>query len=107
MSLGYNLTWREFDNSNFNTAAYSTTNHSAQVTLGLPITETDTVSALFGIDSNEILTFPGSTPQSIIDYIDALNQSTFHAWRATTGVGARHPQRLLHPDARHLPARLG
>ena len=81
MSLGYNLTWREFDNSNFNTAAYSTTNHSAQATLGLPITETDTVSALFGIDSNQILTFPGSTPQSIITYIDALNQSTFHAWR--------------------------
>jgi outer membrane protein insertion porin family len=82
MSLGYNLTWREFDNSNFNTAVYSTTNRSAQVTLGLPITENDTISALFGVDSNQIFTFPGSTPQSIIDYVDALDQRTFHAWRA-------------------------
>jgi len=81
MSLGYNLTWREFDNSNFNTAVYSTTNRSAQVTLGLPITENDTISALFGVDSNQIYTFPGSTPQSIIDYVDALGQRTFHAWR--------------------------
>jgi len=82
MSLGYNLTWREFDNSNFNTAVYSTTSRSAQVTLGLPITENDTISALFGVDSNQIYTFPGSTPTSIIDYVDALDQRTFHAWRA-------------------------
>jgi outer membrane protein insertion porin family len=81
MSLGYNLTWREFDNSNFNTAQYSTTNRSAQLVAGLPITENDTVSAQFGVDSNEIFTFPGSTPQSIVDYISALDQRTFHAWR--------------------------
>jgi outer membrane protein insertion porin family len=81
LSLGYNLSWREFQNSNFNTASFSSTNRSAQVTLGLPITENDTVSALFGVDSNQIFTFPGSTPQSIIDYIDALDARTFHAWR--------------------------
>lgn len=81
MSLGYNLWWREFDNSNFNTASYSTTSGAAQVVLGLPITENDTVSALFGIDSNQINTFRGSTPPSIIDYIDALGTRTFHAWR--------------------------
>ncbi|MEO6264328.1 MAG: outer membrane protein assembly factor BamA [Luteimonas sp.] len=81
MSLGYNLTWREFDNSNFNTASYSTTSRAAQVVLGLPITENDTVTALFGIDSNQIFTFRGSTPPSIVDYIDALDQRTFYAWR--------------------------
>jgi outer membrane protein insertion porin family len=81
MSLGYNVSWREFDNSNFNTASYSTTSRSAQVSLGLPLTETDTVSAIFGIDSNQIFTFAGSTPQSIVDYIDALGKNTFHAWR--------------------------
>ncbi len=85
MSLGYNLWWREFDYSDFNTAQYSTTSAAAQGVLGLPITENDTVSLLFGIDSNEILTFPGSTPQSIIDYIDAVGQRTFHAWRAELG----------------------
>jgi outer membrane protein insertion porin family len=81
MSLGYNLTWREFDNSDFNTAAFSTTNRSGSVTLGLPITESDTISALVGIDSNEIFTFPGTTPASIVNYIDALGEHTFHAWR--------------------------
>ena len=53
--------------------------------LGLPITENDTVSLLFGIDTNEILTFAGSTPQTIIDYIDAVGQRTFHAWRTEVG----------------------
>ena len=85
MSLGYNLWWREFDYSDFNTAQYSTTSAAAQGILGLPITENDTVSLLFGVDSNEILTFGGSTPQSIIDYIDAVGQRTFHAWRTELG----------------------
>ncbi|HEX7803028.1 MAG TPA: outer membrane protein assembly factor BamA [Pseudoxanthomonas sp.] len=85
MSLGYNLWWREFDYSSFNTAQYSTTSAAAQGVLGLPITENDTVSLLFGIDTNEILTFRGSTPDSIIDYIDAVGTRTFHAWRTELG----------------------
>jgi outer membrane protein insertion porin family len=82
LQLGYNLWWREFDNSEFNTAQYSSTSAAAQTILGLPITETDSVSALFGVDRNQIFAFPGSTPQSIVDYIDAIGQRTFHAWRA-------------------------
>ena len=31
---------------------------------------------------------------AIIDYIDALGQRTFHAWRTRAGLGARHAQRL-------------
>jgi outer membrane protein insertion porin family len=85
LSLGYNVWWREFDNSNFNTASYNTTSGAAQVVLGLPITESDTVTALFGIDSNEIQAYPGSTPPSIINYLKALDHTTFHAWRAQLG----------------------
>ena len=81
MSLGYNLWWRELDNSEFNIASYSSTSGAAQVILGLPISETNSVSALFGIDSNEIHTFGGSTPKPIVDYIKALDTRTFHAWR--------------------------
>jgi len=81
MSLGYNLWWREFDYSNFNVAQYSTNSGAAQVVMGLPITEWDTVSALFGVDSNEIFAFPGSTPPEIIDYINAVGNRTFHTWR--------------------------
>ena len=85
LSLGYNLWWREFDYSSFNTAQYSTTSAAAQGVLGLPITENDTVSLLFGVDTNEILTFAGSTPASIIDYINAVGNRTFHAWRTELG----------------------
>ena len=85
MSLGYNLSWREFNNSNFNTASYSTTSRQAQVVAGLPITEFDTVSAAFSIDSNQIFAYPGSTPQQIVDYIDAVGRRTFHAWRGELG----------------------
>lgn len=81
MSLGYNVWYREFDNSNFNTAAYNTTSGAAQVVLGLPITENDTVSAMFGIDSNQIQAYPGVSPPSFTDYLDALDHRTFHAWR--------------------------
>ena len=82
LQLGYNLWWREFDNSEFNTAQYSSTSAAMQTILGLPITETDSVSALLGIDRNQIFAFQGSTPQSIVDYIDAFGSRTFHAWRA-------------------------
>jgi outer membrane protein insertion porin family len=85
LSLGYNLWWRELDYSDFNTAQYNSTNAAAQAVLGLPITENSTVSLLFGIDSNQIQTYPGSTPQSIIDYVNAVGQNTFHAWRSELG----------------------
>jgi outer membrane protein insertion porin family len=81
LSLGYNLNWSEFDYSNFNVAQYSTNSGAAQVVMGLPISEWDSVSALFGIDSNEILAFQGSTPDAIVDYINAIGNRTFHAWR--------------------------
>jgi len=85
VSLGYNLWWREFDNSNFNTASYSTTSAAGQMVLGLPITENDTVTAMLGIDRNQIYAYSGSSPQSIVDYIDALDTRTFHAWRTELG----------------------
>jgi outer membrane protein insertion porin family len=85
LSLGYNMWWREFDNSDFNTARFSTTSAAAQAVLGLPITENDSVSLVFGIDRNQIFTSDGSSPQSLVDYIDAIGQRTFHSWRAEIG----------------------
>jgi len=85
LSLGYNLWWRELDYSDFNTAQYNSTNAAAQTVLGLPITENSSISLLFGIDSNQIQTYYGSTPQSIIDYVNAVGQRTFHAWRTELG----------------------
>lgn len=97
LSLGYNLWWRELDYSDFNTAQYSTNSGAAQAVFGLPITETDTVTAMLGIDTNEILVFPGSTPQSIVDYVNALNRNTFHAWRGEIGWGRNSLDSFLTP----------
>lgn len=87
MSLGYNLWWREFDYSRFNVASYSTNSGSFQVFMGLPLSESDSISLMVGLDSNEILAFEGSTPQPLVDYVNAVGQRTFHSWRAQVGWG--------------------
>lgn len=85
VSLGYNLWWREFDNSEFNTAQYSSTSAAGQFFFGVPISEHDSFSLLFGLDRNEIHAWRGATPDSIVDYIDAFGSRTFHAWRTELG----------------------
>ncbi|MEO5628223.1 MAG: outer membrane protein assembly factor BamA [Thermomonas sp.] len=85
MSLGYNLNWREFDYSNFNVAQYSTTSGAFQVFMGLPLSESDSVSLMVGIDSNEILALAGSTPPPLVDYISAVGNRTFHTLRTQAG----------------------
>ena len=87
LSLGYNLWWREFDYSSFNVAQYSTNSGAAQVFTTLPLSENDSVSLMFGIDTNEILAFEGSTPTPLVDYVSAVGNRTFHAWRAQVGWG--------------------
>ena len=87
LSLGYNLWWREFDYSSFNVAQYSTNSGAAQMFMGLPLSENDSISLMFGIDTNEILAFEGSTPPPLVDYINAIGQRTFHSWRAQVGWG--------------------
>ncbi len=87
LSLGYNFWWREFDYSSFNVAQYSTNSGAAQVFMGLPLSETDSISLMVGIDSNEILAFPGSTPPPLVDYISAVGNRTFHSVRTQVGWG--------------------
>ncbi|MFC6841463.1 outer membrane protein assembly factor BamA [Xanthomonas theicola] len=85
VSLGYNISYRKLDYSDFGTAQYNSKNGAAQAIFGVPITENDTVSLMFGIDSNQITTYENFTPKAIIDYIDAIGQRTFHAWRSELG----------------------
>ncbi len=87
LSLGYNLWWREFDYSNFNVAQYSTNSGAFQTFMSLPLSESDSISLMLGIDKNQILAFEGSTPQPLVDYVNAVGQRTFHAWRAQIGWG--------------------
>ena len=81
VSVGYNLTYYELDQSNFNIATYYADRGSARAIFGLPLSETDSVGLSFGIDYNTIRPVEGYTAQPIVDYIDALGQRTFHAWR--------------------------
>lgn len=87
LSLGYNLWWREFDYSSFNVAQYSTNSGAFQVFMGLPLSESDSISLMVGLDSNEILAFEGSTPPPMVDYVNAIGQRTFHSWRAQVSWG--------------------
>src|SRR3546814_5814446 len=97
LSLGYNLWWREFDNSEFNTAQYSSTSPAGQMVLGVPITESDSVSVLFGIDRYEINTFRGFTPDRIVNYIDALDPTPFHSWSSGLPWARDTPNDFLQP----------
>ncbi len=81
ISLGYNLIYRELDQGQANVASFTTDNGAIQAVFGLPLTETDTIGLVLGLDRNQIDTFVGSTPDPFINYIDALGKRTFNAWR--------------------------
>ena len=85
VSLGYSLGYQKLNYSNFNAAQYNSKRVFGQSIFGVPITENDTLSLMLGVDSNQITTYPGYTPQSIIDYINAVGKHTFHAWRTELG----------------------
>ena len=85
VSLGYNLGFQKLNFSNFNAAQYNSKRVYAQTLFGVPISEDDSISLMLGVDSNEITTYPGYTPESIMNYIDAVGEHTFHAWRTEFG----------------------
>jgi len=82
ISVGYGLFYTEFNNSNFNTAQYSSNSHGGTVTFGVPITETDSIGLTLGADSKQIETIPGLTPDVIIDYLNDVDHDTFRTLRA-------------------------
>ncbi|RMH91136.1 outer membrane protein assembly factor BamA [Lysobacter pythonis] len=99
VSLGYNLWWSEFNFSNFNVAQYSTNAGAAQAFFGVPITEYDTVSLMLGIDSKKVTAISGSTPEVIIDYINAVGNRTFHSWRTQLAYARDTRNDALRPSA--------
>jgi outer membrane protein insertion porin family len=81
VSLGYNLSYREQSYDDFNVANYNSDSGLISAVFGVPLTETDTVGVSLGVDYNTIQIFEGSTPQVLVDYINALDRRTFHSWR--------------------------
>jgi outer membrane protein insertion porin family len=112
VSLGYNVMYRELDSGNRNVANFTSDNGALQAIFGVPLSETDSIGLLIGIDRNQIRLMDGRcppnsvpapldpddrvpgvrycnpgdvpvvSPQPFIDYLDALNRRTLNAWRA-------------------------
>jgi outer membrane protein insertion porin family len=82
VSVGYGMFYSKFNNANFNTAQYSNDSYGGSLTFGVPITETDTVGLTVGVDTKKIQTIVGTTPQVLVDYLDAVGHFTFKTWSA-------------------------
>ncbi|WP_034211865.1 outer membrane protein assembly factor BamA [Arenimonas metalli] len=75
VSLGYNLSYSDYSYSNrdANLAQFDNAVAAGEVILGIPLTETDSISMSLGIDRNQISTDDFATPPLLIDYlVDAL-----------------------------------
>jgi outer membrane protein insertion porin family len=85
VSLGYTLSYRELDQGEANIANYTSDIASGSVIMGIPLTETDTLSLNMGLSRNQIGTFPGITPPEIIDFINEVGKRTFSTWGLQAG----------------------
>jgi len=82
ISLGYNLAYSENDFSDFNIASYQTDNASFEAVFGLPLSETDSISASIGIDKVDLTAVDGSTPPELVDYlVETLGDRARFAFR--------------------------
>ncbi len=129
ISLGYNVYYRELDAADQNVASFASDSAAFQAVLGLPLSETDSVGLIFGIDRNQVLlidgrcpagTVPSSSippnteipegtvicdpfapqsPQPFIDYLDALDRRTFNAWRTELSWARDSRNAFFNPTA--------
>lgn len=72
VSLGYNLSFSNYDQGDSNTARYTSKNLNAEALLGIPLSETDSVQFVLGYDKIDLTTTFGSTPKPLIDYLDEI-----------------------------------
>lgn len=83
ISLGYNASVRNLDQSQANIANYSTDTAAFSTFVGIPVGETDGVQLQLGLNKTEINVFEGYTPPNIIRYITDLDRRTIHTWNLT------------------------
>jgi outer membrane protein insertion porin family len=104
LSVGYNASYRELDFEEQNLVQYTSDTAAFNTYVGLPLTETDTLSLSAGIDSTKINAIPGLTPDFIFDYLlrvaaegGNIEQRTFHAWRMEAGWSRDSRNRFFNP----------
>lgn len=103
VSLGYNLILRELDQGDANIANYTSDNGALQAVFGIPLTETDSIGILFGIDRNQVNLFDSRCPQGTINTPPPIDdEGTLPplppgviGYCDLTGLGAATPQPLI------------
>ncbi|MGN6313992.1 MAG: outer membrane protein assembly factor BamA [Rhodanobacteraceae bacterium] len=76
ISLGYNLSYLELNQQQENIASYLSNDASFSTTLGLPITETNSINVGLGYSKNQLELIPGFTPQIFFDQVDQIGHRT-------------------------------
>ncbi|HEX7340500.1 MAG TPA: outer membrane protein assembly factor BamA [Rhodanobacteraceae bacterium] len=84
ISVGYNLTYSKTDFGNSDYANFENSTKAFSMFLGFPLSETDRVTAGLGVESNRVNLYPGYSPQSYVDYQNALGNRTSHSWTFNT-----------------------
>ncbi|MFT3806776.1 outer membrane protein assembly factor BamA [Arenimonas sp.] len=73
ISVGYGLSYSDYDTSTTTTARYSAGNAAGEVSFGIPLSENTSISTAFGIYRNQITTTDGLTPLPVVYYlVDSL-----------------------------------
>jgi outer membrane protein insertion porin family len=69
VSLGYNVSYSDYDQGQTATARYTASNASGEAVLGIPLSEATSITTSLGISRNQITTTDGRTPEQLIDYL--------------------------------------
>jgi outer membrane protein insertion porin family len=70
VSVGYNLSYSDYDSSTTSTARYGAGNAAGEAVFGVPLSENTSITAALGIYRNEITVYDGTTPPQVIEYLD-------------------------------------
>ena len=108
VGLGYDLSYSKLNQQQANLANYLSNTVAFSTYIGLPVSESDTVNLQLGASKTKIIpgfsdvlrdqngnpildqngnpsaTIVYTSPQPLVDYINALNHYTFHEWSLTT-----------------------
>jgi outer membrane protein insertion porin family len=69
VSVGYSLSYSDYNRSNTTTARYGSGNAAGEVSFGIPISENVGISTGLGIYRNTITTIDSQTPPQVIHYL--------------------------------------
>ncbi len=84
ISVGYNLNYSKTDFGNANYANFENSTRAFSMFFGIPLSETDRLTAGLGLESNRVNLYPGLSPESYLNYQNAMGHKTAHSWTFST-----------------------